>query len=74
VLTKIANPAKEQREIHAASVVKLLGRLHRWPHAMSGAAQAMRRSRATLEPNVATRALFANQYRRFLRMQGHRRA
>ncbi|HUD61119.1 MAG TPA: FGGY-family carbohydrate kinase [Acetobacteraceae bacterium] len=40
---------------------------------MSDAARAMRRSRATLEPNAATRALFADQYRRFLRMQDHRR-
>jgi FGGY-family pentulose kinase len=40
---------------------------------MADAAQAMRRSRAILEPSAVTRALFADQYRRFLRMQDHRR-
>jgi ribulose kinase len=44
------------------------------PHgSMSDAAQAMRRSRATIDPNAATRALFVDQYRRFMRMQDPRR-
>jgi ribulose kinase len=42
------------------------------PHgSMSDAAQAMRRSRTNLEPNAATRSLFADHYPRFLRMQDH---
>jgi FGGY-family pentulose kinase len=68
---RVLLPEEEDSVLLGTAIVACLAAgLH---GSMSDAARAMRRSRATLEPNAATRALFADQYRRFLRMQDHRR-
>jgi FGGY-family pentulose kinase len=68
---RVILPEEEDSVLLGTAIVACLAAgLH---GSMSDAAQAMRRSRATLEPSGATRALFADQYRRFLRMQDHRR-
>ena len=68
---RVLLPEEEDSVLLGTAIVACLAAgLH---GSMSDAAQAMRRSRATIEPNAATRALFADQYRRFLRMQDHRR-
>ncbi len=68
---RVLLPEEEDTVLLGTAIVACLAAgLH---GSMSDAAQAMRRSRATIEPNAATRALFADQYRRFLRMQDHRR-
>jgi hypothetical protein len=68
---RVLLPEEEDSVLRGTAIVACLAAgLH---GLMSDAAQVMRRSRATLEPNVATRALVADQYRRFLRMQNHRR-
>jgi len=64
-------PEEEDSVLRGTAIVACLAAgLH---GLMSDAAQAMRRSCATLEPNATTRSLFADQYRRFLRVQDHRR-
>src|SRR5262249_44072916 len=68
---RVLLPEEEDSVLLGTAVVACLAAgLH---GSMPDAARAMRRSRATIEPSTATRALSAQQYRRFLQMLDHRR-